>query len=128
MSIETALAENTAALRELHALLARISVPATEGPAPAPKTQARSAAPTAPTPPTVAAEPAAAPATKAEPSEPAALTYDDVKRAIIEVSKAKGRDAAVALLAEFGATKGPDLQATPEKFAPFVARATEILA
>ena len=38
MSIETALAENTAALRELHALLARINGPVTEEPAPVLKT------------------------------------------------------------------------------------------
>jgi hypothetical protein len=123
MSLETALADNTAALRELHALLARVSVPTAAETPPAPKS--RSAAPTAPTSPTAEAAPAAAPATTAAASEP---TYDDVKRAIIDVSKAKGRDAAVALLAEFKATKGPDLQGTPEKFAPFVARAAELLA
>jgi hypothetical protein len=123
MSLETALADNTAALRELHALLARLNAAPAELPD-APKPQARSAAPTAPSSPTAEVAPAAAPETS-EPAAPA--TYDDVKRAIIEVSKAKGRDAAVALLAEFGAAKGPDLQPTPDKFAPFVARAAELL-
>jgi hypothetical protein len=126
MSLETALADNTAALRELHALLARVSIPAEA--APAPKPQARSAAPTAPTSPTVAADPpwVDAPATTAAASEPAAVTYDDVKRAIIDVSKAKGYDGALAFLGEFDAKKGPDLK--PEQFAPFVARAAAILA
>jgi hypothetical protein len=123
MSIELALADNTAALRELAALLARVSVPAAAEAPPAPKS--RSAAPTAPTSPTAEVEPAAAPATTVAASEP---TYDDIKRAIIAVSAKKGRDAAVALLAEFGAAKGPDLQGTPEKFGPFVARAAELLA
>jgi hypothetical protein len=123
MSLETALADNTAALRELRDLLARVSVPAAAEAPPAPKS--RSAAPTAPTSPTAEAAPAVAPAPTVVASEP---TYDDIKRAIIEVSKVKGRGAAVALLAEFGAAKGPDLQGTPEKFAPFVARAAELLA
>jgi hypothetical protein len=126
MSLETALADNTAALRELHALLARVSIPAAAEAPPAPKSRsAAPTAPTAPTSPTAEAAPAVAPATTAAASEP---TYDDVKRAIIAVSAKKGRDAAVALLAEFGAAKGPDLQGTPEKFGPFVARAAELLA
>lgn len=57
----------------------------------------------------------------------AAVTYEDVKKAILEVSKQKGRDAALKLLGEFGAEKGPDLQKTPEKFGPFVARAKALL-
>lgn len=59
--------------------------------------------------------------------EPAAVTYEDVKKLILEVSKQKGRDAALKLLGEFGAEKGPDLQKAPEKFGPFVARAKALL-
>lgn len=58
----------------------------------------------------------------------AAHTYEDVKKAILEVSKQKGREAALKLLGEFGAEKGPDLQKTPEKFGPFLARAKALLA
>lgn len=56
-----------------------------------------------------------------------ATSYEDVKKAILEVSKVKGRDAAIKLLGKFGAEKGPDLQAKPETFAPFVKAAKEML-
>lgn len=140
MSIEAAILDNTAALREVAAILARLGAMPALPPASAPKPQAApaSAAPTAPTSPIAEAAAVAAPATKVEASDPPPIlevvagapdvTYDDVKRAIIEVSKAKGRDAAVALLAEFDATKGPDLQATPEKFLPFINAAARVLA
>jgi hypothetical protein len=124
MSLETALADNTAALRELRDLLARVSMPAATVEVPAPKPQARSAAPTAPTSPTAEAAPAVAPETTAP--ETSAPTYDDVKRAIIDVSKAKNYDGALALLKEFGVTKGPDLK--PEQYGAVVARAAELLA
>lgn len=108
--------------------------------APTPKPTAApaeaSAAKTAPTEPTAAAAPAAAPEKKAEPSAPAqshqngsaaAATYDDVKAMILAVSKAKGRDGAVGLLKQFGAEKGPDLQAKPDQFGPFVEAAKALL-
>jgi hypothetical protein len=57
-----------------------------------------------------------------------AMTYEDVKKAILEVSKQKGREAALKLLAEFGAEKGPDLQKTPDQFGAFVIRAKALLA
>jgi hypothetical protein len=60
--------------------------------------------------------------------KPAEVTYDHVKTLILEVSKQKGREAALKLLGEFGAEKGPDLQKTPEKFGPFVTRAKALLA
>jgi membrane protein involved in colicin uptake len=56
-----------------------------------------------------------------------ATTYEDVKKAILEVSKVKGRDAAIKLLGKFGAEKGPDLQSKPETFSKFVAAAKELL-
>lgn len=98
---------------------------AAKGAALAPKSSAKAA----PTPPTASAAPADAPEKKGEPSAPAAdtVTYDQVKAAILDVSKAKGRDGALKLLAQFGAEKGPDLQKTPEKFEAFVAAAKALL-
>ena len=59
--------------------------------------------------------------------EVATVTYDHVKAAILDVSKAKGREAALKLLAQFDAEKGPDLQKTPEKFGDFIAAAKKLL-
>ena len=71
---------------------------------------------------------AAAPSPKAESSAPAAEkapTYDEVKKLILEVSKTKGRDAAIALLKGFGAASGPELK--PEQFPAFVVKAKATL-
>lgn len=71
-------------------------------------------------------EPATAPEQEpaAEPEAPA-VDYNQVKTAVMAVSKAKGRDAAVALLGEFDAKVGGDL--TEEQWGPFLARAAEVL-
>jgi len=61
----------------------------------------------------------------AQPEAPA-VDYTQVKAAVMAVSKAKGRDAAVALLGEFDALVGGDL--TEEEWGPFLARAAEVLA
>lgn len=53
-------------------------------------------------------------------------TYDDVKAAIVKLSGAKGRDAVVACLQQFGAAKGPDLK--PDQFAAFIAAVEKALA
>ena len=89
-------------------------------PAPAPATG--KPATTADTARTAAEAKADAPAPKVESSgQPSPVaTYDDVKRAILELSKKKGRDAAVKVLSEFGVASGPELQKTPEKFGAFV--------
>jgi hypothetical protein len=42
-------------------------------------------------------------------AEKSEATYDDVKRAILELSKSKGRDAAVAVLSRHGVAKVPEL-------------------
>lgn len=74
------------------------------------------AAPT-PTPEKVKAEPAKkTPA--AAPTEPA-CTYDDAAKAVQGLAKAKGRDAAVNVLASFGVAKLPELTDT-SKFAAVV--------
>ena len=54
-----------------------------------------------------------------------AVDYTQVKAAVMKVHKAKGREAAVDLLAEFDAKVGGDL--TEEQWAPFLARAEEVL-
>lgn len=50
-----------------------------------------------------------------------APTYQDAAAAITKLSKAKGRDAAVAVLTAFGAAKLPDVK--PEQFADIIAAA-----
>jgi hypothetical protein len=72
-------------------------------------------------------EPATAPEQEpaAEPEAPA-VDYNQVKTAVMAVSKAKGRDAAVELLGEFDAKVGGDL--TEAQWGPFLARAAEVLA
>jgi hypothetical protein len=72
-------------------------------------------------------EPATVPEQKpaAEPEAPA-VDYTQVKAAVMAVSKAKGREAAVELLGEFDAKVGGDL--TEDQWGPFLARAAEVLA
>ncbi len=48
-----------------------------------------------------------------------AATYQDAAHAITRLARAKGRDAAVAVLAQFGAARLPDVE--PEQFAGIVA-------
>lgn len=96
---------------------------AAKKPATVQKTQAESA----PTQPTASAEAAAVPESKPEstsaPETAAApLAYPDVVAAINKLATAKGREAAVALLGEFGVSKGPELK--PEQFAEFIEQAT----
>jgi ABC-type uncharacterized transport system involved in gliding motility auxiliary subunit len=90
----------------------------------------------APTSRTAEVEKPAAPEKKVEPSTttqvadaPAAsdstATYQDAAAAITKLSRTKGRDAAVAVLQQFGATKLPDVK--PEQFAAVVAAAEAAL-
>ena len=151
MSLENALAENSAALLKLSALIADLMArppipdmpisampPAiqaamqgrAEPPAPEvavqtpkPKTPAPAAAQAASSAPTAEAAPAAVPATKPEPSADP-LTYDQVKVWILNLSK-KSRAQAVDLLADFGAKIGTDLK--PEQYPAVVAKAQELL-
>ena len=141
MSIEQALAENTAALAKLSALMASMfardqgltlaALSPTASPEPAPAAQAPgkpSAAATARSPRTAEAAPApasAAPAPSTEatppaaaaPSAPAQVTYEQVAKAITEAVKTR-RDAVVAALKQFGAARGTELKA--EQFADFL--------
>jgi hypothetical protein len=141
MSLEIAIQENTNAI---HALIAAIGnglsaspaqvaavvaeAPATVKKETAAKKEVQKAAETvkpeaASTQPT--AEATAAPEPKAEASEASAdaPTYQDAAAAITKLSRAKGRDAAVAVLASFGAAKLPDVK--PEQFADVIAAAAK---
>jgi hypothetical protein len=59
-------------------------------------------------------------------SDATAPTYDDVKTKVLELSKEKGRDQVVALLQRHGVAKAPDLKA--EQYAAVIADVTAILA
>lgn len=125
MSIETLLAENTAAIRELIATIkaqayAEVSQPATTKPAPEPESKATfrinknhpqieviKALAT----PVVEDTPEA----HATPADPETLvTLDEIKAAVLKLAATKGRDAAVGVLQSFGAAKAPELK--PEQY------------
>lgn len=158
MSLEAALQENTAALRELLAAIkngaavaatavahaversetpqADLAEPAAPKPA---RGKARAAAANAPTVPTATQVQAAAPAPKPSappcpqtasaqtsdapaanaPAAEAAPDYETAARAVTALAKARGREAAVAVLAQFGAARLPEV--APEQFAAVIA-------
>lgn len=131
MSLEQAIRENTEAVRELIAALGStnsVSAPAASEavaqPAPAPKAAPAKAKP-APAPkaeePVVPA-PAPAPAPAAEP----AIPYTDVATAVTDLAKAKGRQAAVDLLASFDVARATELRA--EQYASVIAAAKVAMA
>lgn len=150
MSLELALAENTAALKALLAHLQSGTLPrqptpeevdanikalnaqepaADPKPTPAPEQKA-APAPTAPT----AEAAATAPTPKAKPQpapEPAAPAdeapdYATTARAINDLVKARGRQAAVEVLAQFGAETLKAVK--PEQFAAVIAACAEVTA
>lgn len=124
MSLEQALADNTAALREntavaqatLKALTAAASTQVAPGPQPAadPPKPARGKAKTAPV-----EAPTAAPAAPA-------VNAKTVADAVVDIANTVGRDAAVALLREFGAERASGLK--PEHYAAVLERAAALKA
>ena len=102
------------------------SVTASPAPSPAATTAEKTAAPE--TTASASSPSAEVVATQSPPSTAAAepITYDQVKPLILKINVSKGRDAAMAALAEFGVAKGPDLK--PEQYADFVAYAAKVLA
>lgn len=132
MSLEATIQENTAALRDLIAVLANGATPTaaqvaavvTEAKAEkveksAKKTQA-AATQESPTP--TASDNSASSLSATQEPDAAAPTYQDAAGAITKLSRTKGRDAAVALLTKFGAAKLPDVK--PEQFAEVIQAAT----
>ena len=112
MSLETAIAENTAAIREL---IAKLSA------GPAIPQAASSPADTK-----VADAPKAEKAAKApEAVEEKPISYDTVKQLITNLVAAKGKEIAVKTLASLGVSKGPELK--PEQYKDAVAALTKAL-
>lgn len=136
MSLELALEKNTATMERLIAALGtqaanitRISAEAKPigdtTPVKATKAEPEAKKPAAASPPPETA--VALPASKPEVSiSAAAVTYDDVKALVLQVSKDKGRDAAAAVLSGFGVAKAPELK--PEQYVDAVAQLKAALA
>lgn len=131
MSIEQALAETTNAIRDLiaalgngqHVTQAQVAAVVKEAKPKAEKKQEAAKPEVAATPTTV--EEPAAPEQKAEASEAKAeaATYDDAANAVTKLARTKGRDAAIAVLSKFGASKLPEVK--PEDFAAVIAATVE---
>lgn len=129
MSLETAIAANTAAILELTAVWAKLAaqgnavdksdhkeLTAAGKPVKAtPEKAAKEAAAPAPTPVTAAAAPAAPVESSTASSE---LKYDDVAKAITSFVAKHGRDAAITKLGELGVKSGKELK--PEQYAAAV--------
>lgn len=105
MTIEAALAANTAAVEKLTAILSGAGLAA--------KAEK-------PTKPAKAEKPAEAPPAAAAAEQPAP-TYKDAANAVLKLSEVKGREAALELLKSFDATnlKGVD----PSKYAELIEKA-----
>lgn len=154
MSLEIALQENTAAIKELIAKLTaeglshraavgtimhQAAEEATTKPheaegvhaASAPHTKVNTGKPEAKKP---AAETASSPSGATPPTTEKKAdaptgdrpTYDQVKDKLLALSKEKGREPTVALLSRFGAARGPDLK--PDQYAKFIADVDAIFA
>lgn len=149
MSLETALSENTAALKALHAMLAQLpgitlNAPAVaEAQAEPAKTEAKKsgkgkteqihspekeAAQSSAQTQTVAdsSTNSSSESKQADETEAKTYSYEDVKAAVLEVSKVKGRETVVGLLQRFGVSKAPDL--LPASYADVIAVAQDVLA
>ena len=112
-----AIEANTAAIVAANETMSPAPVSTTAEP---PKPSSVSAEPAPETPPRPKPEP------KPEPEAPAATVDKKALAAkVIELAKAKGRDAAAALLAEFGATKVPEVK--DEDYGAVFAKADELL-
>ena len=133
MSLEQALAENTAAVRELIAALKNSPLPVSfaepvkvaaapveEKPKAEAKKPVEKAVVTEPAATPTTAEVSAAPESKASESEPAP-SLEEVTVAFKALVGTKGRDAAIELLAEFGAARLGELPA--DKYAAFMKKA-----
>lgn len=130
MSLEAAILENTATLRELIERLTNTSLAAPvhiEGKANVVVSPKAEDLPVTkkkdPAKPVTEEKAVEAKGTVTVEDEPA--TYEDVKKLILELSKVKGSKVAVTVLGMSGASKGPELK--PEKFAEFVANARKEL-
>lgn len=131
MSLELALQENTAAIRELIAIVRTNTAMREEPIALQPLKGEEGPTPVVTETPAPAAEiPTAAHEAPAEEQENAPETppvdYEAVKKATLELAKIKGREAAATVLGNFKVSKAPELK--PEQYAAFVEAATSELA
>jgi hypothetical protein len=124
MPLEQAIQENTAALHSLLAFLQSGSAPTLairdggeviQPQAAVGENTASDTAEASPAKPEVAAKKTAKSSATAErdeqpATEPAGVTYDQAAKAIQELAKAKGRDAAIEVLKQFGAAKLPEVK------------------
>ena len=119
MSLEAIIEANTAAVRDLIAAInAQAAGGATESTtAPAPSAKAEKAV-KAPAPKPEAPAPAPAEETHEAGDAAEEVTYQQAAKAVTDLSKAKGRAAAEAVLKQFGASKLPEVK--PEDFAAVV--------
>lgn len=141
MSLELALEKNTAAIEKLIAILAnpQAVIPATEQPAgteaPKAKRAKKEAKPEAPVGEPVAEQPAPSretgatdaseTAAAAAPTEEKQVTYTEASAAVVKVANTKGRAAAVAVLAKFGAKTLGEVKAS--KYADVIAECEAVL-
>lgn len=136
MSIEQAIAENTAALNALaEAVRALVGKPNAAGAVaaaePEPEPEAKQTKVKKQAVPAATQEQKVDPAvvvddvTDAKDFEP--VTYDQCAAAITSLAKAKGRNSAVEVLHSFGAEKLPDVKEDAEKLAAIYAAATAAL-
>lgn len=128
MALEAAILENTAAVRELIAVLAhrQMDVVARLNTISIDQIDVSDSVKVVPT--TVAdVEPpkAAAPTTTAPAAASAAVSYDDAKAAVLAVNKRLGREDALAILRKFGTEKLPEVD--PSQFAAVVAACNQAL-
>lgn len=135
MSLEQAIRENTEAVRELIAALGKtnpVSAPAASeavaqpAPAPAPAPAPKAAPAKAKPAPAAKAEEPVAPAPAPAPVAEPAIPYTDVATAVTDLAKAKGRQAAVDLLASFGVARATELKV--EQYASVIAAAKVAMA
>jgi hypothetical protein len=122
MSLEVAIQENTAALREL---IARLGTGSATAVTMTGKDYVESIDKKVGT--TAAPKETTKPAETKQDTEAAAIDYvNDVKPLLVKVSTTKGREALISLLAKFGVDKGDKLPA--EKLPEVVATVNELLA
>lgn len=133
MSLEQAIIDNTAAIRELIAAISN-GIPTTGAQVAAVVEEVKAEEKQAKVDKKTKSETKEAPksteapaVTQEQKDESAAaaveVTYQEAAAAITSLSRVKGRDAAVALLKKFGAAKLPDVK--PEDFAAIVEEANE---
>ena len=75
----------------------------------------------------VGGQAAPAPAADEAPAAPAA-TLKDITEGIVALCKAKGRDTAALLMAEYGAQKVPDLKKVSDKYDEILAKINALIA